>query len=237
MPHASSQQYSAKAAYQQGKSALFEGTSFHPRNSSFSAHSNQPSKYETVDQKRMDPHSVFYENTARKGIATPSIKCDSMDRKRKYSDCDGALDLSVKKTKAECTVTKVPQQYNYVIDQQDSPIDFSLKKTTYDIPKSFNESNQQNFISPGQKINSARIEQYRTNYTSNTLCNKAATQMDKNCSVPNKQNLSKSAYNSLWYCVTRQLDKDMTKWTVNHVCSFLGCLEGCAEYIQVITLR
>ena len=310
---AAAQQLSTKAAYQQGKSALFEGPNFHPRNSSVNTPRNNPvtmnsqrvtsqhKKYEHTNWKDISAHVAKYEYMNSNGITTHVPKFENMDRKRKNSDCDGALDLSVKKPKVETAVTKAPQPYNYVIEPQDSPLDFSMKRKTCN--SATPAVNKQNFVYPIQRINSGQVNQFRTNTSFHPVLNKVSAQADKTSSTPSNRNVhnksayssqadksssipssqnvhnksayssqadkssgtlssqnvynksvyssqadkslsipssqnvhNKSAYNSLWYCVTRQLDKDMSKWTVDQVCLFLGCLDGCGDYMQVIMM-
>ena len=267
---ASAQQMSAKAAYQQGKSALFEGPNFHPRNSLVNVPRNNPVninpqrltsqnlKYEHTDREDLSAHVKKYEYMKRNGIVTHVPQIEIKDRKRKSSECQGALDLSIKKPKVESTVTptlaKVPQRYECASGPQDSPLDFSMKKPTYtnsinttcansvgptctNNVKHVNTVNKHNFVSPVHRINNSQVNQFRTNVSSSPLLNKVSAQTAKSSNSTNSQNVqNKSAYNSLWNCVRRQLDKDMSKWTVEHVCLFLGCLDGCGDYMQVIMI-
>ena len=45
-----------------------------------------------------------------------------------------------------------------------------------------------------------------------------------------KETQKRSIYNPMWSGVTKVLPEDITKWTVDNVVVFLGCLEGCTEY-------
>ena len=292
LPSFTQQQLATKRAYEQGKSALFEGTNFHKRR-------NSPGVVSPV------------------GISNIQ-KYENMDRKRKFSDCEGALDLSMKRPKVDTPVSCVPQTYNYIMDQE-SPIDFSMKKATsssntYPV----NAAKQPNSIPPVHRNSSIQNNQCQSsaltypmwkysqqsdkhvqNRKSDTFVQNRKSDMymqnrksdayvqnrksgtdSQNKKVDSVQNRksdvksdpyvqnrksdtgvqnkksdivqirksdtdmqnkkmdtdvlkSKSSYNSMWYAVTRYLDKDMTKWTVDNVCSFLGCLEGCSEYLKV----
>lgn len=208
------QKQSTKIAYQQGKSALFEGTNFKTKRNSG-------------------------------GVVSPTgsahgVKCETENRKRKYSECEGALDLSIKKPKTESPTISDSHQYNYIMDQ-DAPIDFSMKKTTRcDNAKPVNTKKQQNFISPVHRSSSIQTSQCRSNISTYPVWNtgswRCANNMENrqsNKSIPNRNEQSKSSYNSMWNGITRHLEKDMTRWTVNDVCSFLSCLEGCSDYIKI----
>lgn len=262
---AAAQQLSVKTAYQQGKSALFEGPNFQPRNSLVNVQRNNPVN---INPQRLNTHSMKYEHTdrnsvhvtkyeymKRNGISTHVPQSENMYRKRKSSECKVALDLSTKKPKVETfaapTVAKVPQRYDCVTGPQESPLDFSMKKPVYtnsmnhtcstSVGPTYNNSvkplnyvHKQNFVSPVHRNNSDQGNQLRTNASSNPLLNKVSAQTAKSSNPTNNQNVNnKSAYNSLWNCVRRQLDKDMSKWTVEQVCLFLGCLDGCGDYMQV----
>ena len=223
------QQQRANAAYQQGKSALFEGTNFHRRITSPSVHP-QSRKCETYGAK----------------CESYKTQCNNIDRKRKYSECDGVLDLSMKKTKVDHSPSSVPRTFNYVLDQ-DSPVDFSMKKQTCsDNLKSTHTVKQHNFVSPshqsysvGNKSYSVQSKPYSVQ-SSHSRSNSSSPATSRTCSsgqtervVQHKPSYKQSLYNTLWNGVTKHLDKDMTKWTVDNVCSFLGCLEGCTEYMKV----
>ena len=261
---ASAQQMSAKTAYQQGKSALFEGPSFHPRNSSVNVHRNNPVnshrltsqsvKNEYTDRKETSAHVAKYEYMKRNGIATHAPQIENMERKRKISDCQGVLDLSMKKPKVETAVTPalatVSPRYACLAGPQDSPLDFSMKKpthtnsvnptctnsvrptSTYSVKPLNTVHKPQNLVSPVHRMNSGAVSQFRNSVSSSQLLNKVSVQTAKSSNPTNSQNKN-GAYNSLWNCVRRQLDKDMSKWSVEQVCLFLGCLDGCGDYMQV----
>ena len=294
-------QQQTHAAYQQGKSALFEGTNFQRR----------------ISEPGEIPHGAKCESYR--------THCDGMDRKRKYAECEGALDLSMKKPKVEPSPSPVKHSsFNYVLDQ-DSPVDFSMKRqmssehrqTSSDHSKPTYSTKQHNFTSPSQQTYSAVNRPYSSvdhkrdkpysvmdkpysamdkpyststigdvkrysvaNKPSYSVDNKLYTRDNRPYSVNNKQysvenkpysvqntacrpnssapvspqtyssaqgnktpqdsktpqikrTQKQSIYNSLWSGVTKHLDKDMSKWTVDNVVAFVGCLEGCTEYMQV----
>ena len=170
-------------------------------------HSKSPAREERPSQ-----NSKTQEIRQRHSDKHIENSVDLVNKKRKHSavtdNSDGVLDLSVKKPKTDIAEVRCNTSTNSV----DAPIDFSLKRKTERSEPKYSVHYKS---SPGSVRHSFPSDyKYAERYTQSEKSEEKRFPVGCTCK-------SSSA-----------LD-DITTWSVDKVCSFLTCLDGCASYAKV----
>ena len=177
--------------------------------------------------KNIDSH-VFQSRSSSVGGPQLEINC-SVDHKRdkSYIVLD-KLHSAMDKPYSTCTIDDVKRysivhKPSYNVDKQLYSRDnrpYSVSNKLYSV-----ENEPYSIQNAACRPNSSRP------FSPQTFSSAQGNETPQDNKTPQiKETQKRSIYNPMWSGVTKVLPEDITKWTVDNVVVFLGCLEGCTEY-------
>lgn len=172
------------------------------------------------------------------GLLQTSNQYDMASKKRKHSsvDANGALDLSMKRTKYDDKVFESFSKHNSSVHKQpDIPLDFSVKQHHItDIRSPVVSASFPNFLHYAAQSAKQHTDKYPmpSFYRSNAPIDTKPKVSDSYGSWSNHFNdMLKSQTLNPCTCDKKCID-DITTWSVNKVCDFLKTLDGCGTYAK-----